>query len=67
VSTIDIKGHIYVYMNHKRKRPKNRRGGCLLCKYWKVNSFRTERKDGEGFGDRRRREVADTQVRYYIK
>jgi len=22
--------------NHKRKRPKNRRAGCLLCKRWKV-------------------------------
>lgn len=24
-------------MNHKRKRPKNRRSGCLLCKPHKVN------------------------------
>lgn len=24
-------------MNHKRKRPKNRRGGCLLCKPHKAN------------------------------
>jgi hypothetical protein len=24
-------------MNHKRKRPKNRRGGCLLCKGQKCN------------------------------
>ena len=24
-------------MNHKRKRPKNRRAGCLLCKPWKMN------------------------------
>jgi hypothetical protein len=23
-------------MNHKRKRPKSRRGGCLLCKPWKL-------------------------------
>lgn len=23
--------------NHKRKRPKNRRAGCLMCKPWKVN------------------------------
>jgi len=21
----------------KRGRPKNRRAGCLMCKYWKVN------------------------------
>lgn len=24
-------------MHHKRRRPKNRRGGCLMCKSWKVN------------------------------
>lgn len=24
-------------MNHKRRRPKNRRAGCLMCKYWKIN------------------------------
>lgn len=23
--------------HHKRKRPKNRRAGCLMCKPWKVN------------------------------
>lgn len=21
--------------NHKRKRPKHQRGGCIFCKYWK--------------------------------
>ena len=24
-------------MHHKRKRPKNSRAGCLMCKHWKVN------------------------------
>ncbi|MHC4507742.1 MAG: hypothetical protein ACYTAO_02135 [Planctomycetota bacterium] len=24
-------------MHHKRRRPKNRRAGCLMCKPWKVN------------------------------
>jgi len=24
-------------VNHKRRRPKNRRSGCLLCKHWKAN------------------------------
>jgi hypothetical protein len=24
-------------VHHKRKRPKNRRAGCLMCKPWKVN------------------------------
>ncbi|MEM6780764.1 MAG: hypothetical protein AAF569_02755 [Pseudomonadota bacterium] len=42
-------------MHHKRKRPRNRRGGCKLCKPWKVNGYRTERMDGEKFSDHRRR------------
>ena len=30
--------------NHKRRRPKNKRAGCLLCKPWKANgSKRNER------------------------
>ncbi len=45
-------------MHHKRKRPRNRRGGCKLCKPWKVNGWRTERKDGERFSDHRRRHMA---------
>lgn len=24
-------------MNHKRRRPKNARAGCLMCKPWKAN------------------------------
>jgi hypothetical protein len=24
--------------HHKRRRPKNRRAGCLMCKPWKANS-----------------------------
>lgn len=27
-------------MNHKRRRPKNRRAGCLVCKPWKMNGAR---------------------------
>ena len=49
--------------NHKRKRPRNRRAGCKMCKYWKVNGFRTERPDGERFSDHRRREWAREQVK----
>ena len=45
-------------MNHKRRRPKNRRAGCLMCKPWKVNGFQTERQDGERFSDHKRRELA---------
>jgi len=42
-------------MHHKRKRPRNRRGCCKLCKPWKVNGFRTEKLGGERFSDHRRR------------
>lgn len=44
-------------MHHKRRRPRNARAGCKLCKPWKVNGFRTERPDGETFSDHRRREA----------
>ena len=42
-------------MNHKRKKRRNLRAGCKMCKFWKVNGFRTERKEGEKFSDHRRR------------
>lgn len=28
--------------HHKRKKPKNARSGCLMCKYWKVNGAKKE-------------------------
>lgn len=42
-------------MNIKRGRPRNQRAGCKMCKFWKVNGFATERKDGEKFSDHKRR------------
>lgn len=50
-------------MHHKRGRPRNRRAGCKMCKYWKVNGFRTERAEGERFSDHRRRRFADDELR----
>jgi hypothetical protein len=50
-------------MNHKRKRPKNRRAGCRLCKVWKANGFSRLRPDGEAFAAHRRRAAADTERR----
>jgi hypothetical protein len=50
-------------MHHKRKRHRNARAGCKLCKPWKSNGFRTERLDGEKFTDHRRREVATREIR----
>ncbi len=42
-------------MHHKRKRPRNLRAGCKLCKPWKVNGYATHRLGGERFSDHRRR------------
>jgi hypothetical protein len=52
-------------VNHKRKRPANRRAGCKLCKPWKANGVRTERDGGEGFGNHRRRDAAARELRDY--
>jgi hypothetical protein len=38
-------------MNHKRKRPKNRRAGCLMCKPNKMNGWNKNECMGHtGFG-----------------
>lgn len=51
-------------MNHKRKRPKNSRAGCLMCKFWKANGFsKRTRPDGEQFSDHKRRKFAKEDVR----
>jgi hypothetical protein len=52
-----------IMAHHKRKRPKNRRAGCLLCKPWKVNGFAQSRVGAEQFGDHRRRLFAERAVR----
>lgn len=52
-------------MNHKRKRPRNRRAECKLCKPWKVNSVRTESADGETWSSHKRREFARRDISDY--
>ena len=52
-------------MNHKRGRARNRRAGCKMCKYWKINGHATERPDGEKFSDHRRRKTAGREIREY--
>ncbi len=47
-------------MNHKRRRPKKQRAGCLYCKPHKRNG-EGEYKRAKA-GDRRRMEAADQQV-----
>lgn len=41
-------------MNHKRKRPKNARAGCLMCKPNKMNGWSKGRLGHVGFGKLRR-------------
>jgi hypothetical protein len=53
-------------MHHKRKRARNRRAGCKMCKPWKVNGFATEREDGEKFTDHKRRMFATEDVSQYL-
>jgi len=48
--------------HHKRRRPKNRRAGCLLCKPWKMNGFAKGRLDAESFSDYRRRCSAGLEI-----
>jgi hypothetical protein len=50
-------------MNHKRGKPKNPRGGCLMCKPWKVNGFGKLRPDWERFSDHKRRIFAIIEVK----
>ncbi len=51
--------------NFKRRRPKNRRAGCLLCKPWKMNGFARTRRDGERFGSHRARSGAEAAIREF--
>ena len=48
--------------HHKRKRPKNRRAGCLHCKPWKVNGFANSRVDADPFSDHRRRHYTGREL-----
>jgi hypothetical protein len=47
-------------MRHKRRRPKNRRGGCLLCKPWKANGSQVATR--QRISDARRMMSADAAV-----
>ena len=50
-------------MHHKRKKARNARAGCKLCKFWKINGFRTGRIEGETFSDHKRREAAKADIK----
>ena len=49
-------------MHHKRRRPKNRRAGCLLCKPHKMNGVARSSAEFEKFPDHRRRRFAREAV-----
>jgi len=49
-------------MHHKRRRPRNARAGCHMCKPWKGYPSRKNRADSEKFSDYKRRKVADEAV-----
>ena len=49
-------------MHHKRKRPKNRRAGCLMCKPHKANGSCPRHLDMQA-GNRRRYEALTHQLR----
>jgi len=53
--------------NHKKKRPKNRRAGCKLCKRWKINGICRESKEFEKFSDHRRRIFAKLDAENYLE
>lgn len=50
-------------MHHKRKRPKTRRAGCLMCKPWKMSGISPEAADSEKFSDHKRRLAAKDELR----
>lgn len=49
-------------MNHKRRRPKNRRSGCLLCKMHKMNGF-CQRHKNMRTGNLRRYQAGTHQMK----
>ena len=50
--------------NHKRKRPKNRRSGCLMCKFWKINGFGKYNPEYEAYSDHKRRFFAKKEAEF---
>lgn len=49
--------------NYKRKKPKNARGGCLMCKHWKINGHSKNKPDHEKFSDHKRRMFAEEEIK----
>lgn len=49
-------------MNHKKKKAKNQRSGCLMCKPHKINGQGKERKENNKASDFRRKEGIKEQL-----
>ena len=50
--------------HHKRRKPKNARSGCLLCKPWKANG--SKRSVRQQFSDYKRLYYADDEIEIYL-
>lgn len=50
-------------MNHKRRRPKNSRSGCLMCKPNKANGCNKAKLGHRGFGKLRRHAATFEELR----
>lgn len=53
-------------MNHKRKRPKSRRAGCLLCKPYKANGAKGQ-DASQTYQERKARERTAHEVADYFR
>ena len=54
-------------MHFKRKRPRNRRAGCKLCKFWKINGMGKESYKFESWKDHKRRMFAVQEIEDFWK
>lgn len=54
-------------MNHKRKKPKSSRAGCLMCKPNKLGKGMERKLGHTGFGKLRDERHADEDVRAAIR
>lgn len=52
-------------MHHKRKKARNARAGCKMCKHWKVNGFSKKRLEGEKFSDHKKRDAVEKEIKDY--
>ncbi len=52
-------------MNHKKRRPKSRRAGCLLCKPNKLGQGMENKLGHVGFSRIRREVVAQSEIASY--